>query len=393
MDLTNKALLWEAAELKYAGPVNAEANQTQVDSAVPGLAPGQKLANQAQISPNQAQASHEQQEPHQLSKTVIKCLVCSRFCHILPGKAGFCGVRVNNNGQLYSLTSNQVAALNLDPVEKKPLYHFYPGSYTLSLGTEGCNFSCQFCQNHSLAHDIKASPGRAVRGHEVNPAGIVAAAMRSGAQSISYTYSEPTIFFELMLKTARVANDNSLKNIMVSNAYQSPQALEALKTCIQAANFDLKAYTDTFYQELCGARLAPVLDSLKRAVDYGWWVEITTLLIPGKNDSAEELFNLATFIREELGRQVPWHISRYRPCYKLKIPPTTPESLARALAIGKEAGLDYVYVGNIPGHDGENTYCPKCNKLLVHRVGYEVELIAEGVCPNCNTSIPGEGLQ
>ena len=180
---------------------------------------------------------------------------------------------------------------------------------------------------------------------------------------------------------------------MVSNAYQSAKAMHTLKNCIQAANFDLKAFNDNFYKELCGARLAPVLDTLKRAVDYGWWVEITTLLIPGKNDNPDELFNLATFIKEELGQHVPWHISRYQPCYKLKIPSTPPESLAQALSIGKQAGLDYVYVGNIPGHDGENTYCPKCKKLLLHRVGYEIELLAEGICPNCKTEIPGEGLQ
>ncbi len=370
INLTNKALLWEAAGVG---------------------------CNEAQSS-LLGQAQHPTDAPPQgqttgLNKSAIKCLLCQRFCHILPEKAGFCGVRINKDGQLYTLTADRVAALNLDPVEKKPLYHFYPGSYTLSLGTEGCNFSCLFCQNHSLAHDIKTAPPRNALGREANPAGIINAALRSGAQSISYTYSEPTIFFELMLKTAVLANDSGLKNIIVSNGYQSHETMNALKNCVQAANFDLKAFTDSFYKELCGASLAPVLDTLKRAVDYGWWVEITTLLIPGKNDSPDELFKLATFIREELGQHVPWHVSRYHPCYKLKIPPTPPESLALALSIGKQAGLDYVYVGNIPGHDGENTYCPKCKKLLLHRVGYEIELLADGVCPHCKTKIPGEGMQ
>lgn len=323
--------------------------------------------------------------------SIVECRLCSRYCVIKPEQKGFCGVRVNHEGELFTLNADKVAALNLDPVEKKPLYHFYPGTYTLSLGTEGCNFLCQFCQNHSLAHDIKSNIRKEALGRKANPEGLLGVAMRSGAQSISYTYSEPTVFFELMLKTAVLAKENDLKNIIVSNAYQSPECMGALKDFVDAVNFDLKAFSNEFYTKLCGAKLAPVLDNIKKAVDFGWWVEITTLLIPGKNDSDEELYNLASFIKHELGAHIPWHVSRYRPAYNLTIPPTPPESLARALAIGKEAGLDYVYVGNIPGHDGENTYCPKCKQLLVHRVGYEIELLTEGICPSCNTSISGEG--
>ena len=320
----------------------------------------------------------------------VECKLCSHFCTISPGRRGICGVRANHAGSLYTLTSNRVAAVNLDPVEKKPLYHFYPGSYTLSLGTEGCNFSCLFCQNHALAHEIKANY-RECRGREATPAGIIAAALRSGAGSISYTYSEPTIFFELMLKTAAHACESGLKNIIVSNAYQSPECLSALKDFIHAANFDLKAFSDGFYKRMCGARLEPVLNTLRSAVEMGWWVEVTTLLIPGKNDSDGELFQLASFIKSELGRDVPWHVSRYHPAYKLKIPSTPSESLTRALKIGKEAGLNYVYIGNIAGHDGENTYCPACGELLVHRVGYDVEIHTNGCCPKCNTLLAGKG--
>ncbi len=321
----------------------------------------------------------------------VQCRLCNRFCLIAPGRRGVCGVRENIEGRLHTLVARKVAAVNLDPVEKKPLYHFFPGSYTLSLGTEGCNFSCPFCQNHSLAHEIKFSGRSSCRGREAAPAGIISAAMRSGVGSISYTYSEPTVFFELMLKTAALAADNGLKNILVSNGYQSPECLTALNGFIDAANFDLKSFSDRFYQKMCGARLEPVLNSLRRAVEFGWWVEITTLLIPGENDSDNELSKLASFIKSELGPDVPWHVSRYHPAYKLKIPPTPQESLTRALKIGREAGLNYVYVGNIAGHDGENTYCPKCNQLLIHRVGYAVETHTNGVCPNCGTVLAGRG--
>lgn len=322
---------------------------------------------------------------------LVKCVLCSQNCIIGPEKSGICGVRVNREGKLYSLSTRCVAAVNLDPVEKKPLYHFFPGTYTLSIGTEGCNFSCLFCQNYSLAHDIKSGGRNECLGREAHPAGIVAGALRSGAASISYTYSEPTIFFELMLRTAVHACENDLKNIMVSNGYQSPACLSALKDFIHAANFDLKAFSDGFYKKMCRARLEPVLNTLRQAVEFGWWVEVTTLLIPGENDSDEELFKLASFIKTELGSHIPWHVSRYHPAYKLKIPPTPTESLVRAFAIGKEAGLDYVYIGNIAGHDGENTYCPECCELLVHRVGYDVEMHTGGECPRCGYILAGEG--
>ena len=334
---------------------------------------------------------YEPYPPESIQNGLVKCCLCSHSCIVGPGKSGLCGVRVNHMGKLYALNANKVAALNLDPVEKKPLYHFWPGSYTLSLGTEGCNFSCLFCQNHSLAHSIKSRQNKECLGRDATPGGIVTAALRSGAESISYTYSEPTIFFELILKTAAYASEKGLKNIMVSNGYQSPECLLALKDFIHAANFDLKAFSDDFYKKMCGARLEPVLNTIRRAVELGWWVEVTTLLIPGENDSDDELFKLASFIKTELGSQIPWHVSRYHPAYKLKIPPTPPESLARAFKIGKEAGLDYVYIGNIAGHDGENTYCPNCQRLLVRRVGYDVEILTDGVCPDCGMRLPGDG--
>ena len=280
----------------------------------------------------------------------------------------------------------------------------------LSLGTVGCNFTCQFCQNHNLAQDVKgiapsniascAKPDAApcaphhtpkIPGKELTPAALVNAALQSGARSLSYTYSEPTVFFELTLKTAALACEQGLQNILVSNGYQSPLAMKHLKDFIQAANFDLKAFSNDFYRDLCGASLAPVLDNLKRAADYGWWLEITTLLIPTLNDNPDELFKLATFIHDELGPDVPWHVSRYRPAYNLSIAPTPVKTLEMAVTIGKEAGLNYVYAGNLPAHTAENTYCPACQTLLVQRRGFEIEIHSSGACPACNQKIPGEG--
>ena len=319
---------------------------------------------------------------------VVQCQLCRQFCRLAPGAWGWCGVRANEGGVLYTMVDDQVAALNLDPVEKKPLYHFLPGSLTYSLGTQGCNMHCRFCQNHDLAHGIKQD--HVVRGRRVNPADLVEGAKAAGAASISYTYSEPTIFFELMLPTAKLAADQGLKNIMVSNGYQSRQCLKALADVIHGVNFDLKAFSNSFYERLCGARLSPVLDTLREAVRMGWWVEITTLLIPGENDSPDELRQLAGFIAHDLGKHVPWHISRYHPAYQLKNPPTPQETLEMAAHIGKEAGLEYVYVGNIHSPQWSDTRCPACGAVIIARQGYHIQMLGQGlVCPQCGVKAAG----
>ena len=319
---------------------------------------------------------------------VVQCQLCRQFCRLAPGAWGWCGVRANEGGVLYTMVDDQVAALNLDPVEKKPLYHFLPGSLTYSLGTQGCNMHCRFCQNHDLAHGIKQD--HVVRGRRVNPAALVEGAKSAGAASISYTYSEPTIFFELMLPTAKLAADQGLKNIMVSNGYQSRQCLKALADVIHGVNFDLKAFSNSFYERLCGARLSPVLDTLREAVRMGWWVEITTLLIPGENDSPDELRQLAGFIAHDLGKHVPWHISRYHPAYQLKNPPTPQETLEMAAHIGKEAGLEYVYVGNIHSPQWSDTRCPACGAVIIARQGYHIQMLGQGlVCPQCGVKAAG----
>ncbi|MFV0423237.1 AmmeMemoRadiSam system radical SAM enzyme [Oleidesulfovibrio sp.] len=312
----------------------------------------------------------------------VQCVLCAHFCNIADGETGKCHVRMNWQGELYTLVADTIAALNIDPVEKKPLFHFLPGTETLSFGTQGCNFSCLFCQNFQLSQPLPDSGF--VLGTTVSPEELIRHALRAGTKSISYTYSEPTIFAELASQTAEQACEHGLKNILVSNAFQSPQALSLLKEIIHAANFDLKSFSDAFYQNICGARLKPVLNTIKKARKFGWWIEITTLLIPGYNDSKSELEAIANFIHDELGKDVPWHVSRFHPTFKLlKAPPTPISSIERALEAGSKYGVRYVYSGNIPGHKAENTYCYKCGQLLVSRIGFTTTYNGDGTCPAC----------
>lgn len=325
-----------------------------------------------------------------ISDNRVHCRLCRQFCVISEGECGLCGVRENRGGVLQTLVYDKVAALNLDPVEKKPLYHFLPGTQTFSFGTAGCNFSCAFCQNETLSQTPRTGGG--VPGRHAAPDELVAAALRNQARSISYTYSEPTVFFELVRDTATLAVRNGLKNILVSNGFQSPACLEQLGPLIHAANIDLKSFTERFYKELCGARLAPVLENLKIMRGLGWWLEITTLVIPGWNDTPEELRHIAEFIAQELGADTPWHVSRFHPQYRMSSTPPTPvTTLETALAAGHRAGLRYVYIGNVPGHEADNTNCSSCGSRLVERVGFSVaeNNIKDGRCLSCNTEVPG----
>ncbi|MFV0350146.1 MAG: AmmeMemoRadiSam system radical SAM enzyme [Halodesulfovibrio sp.] len=323
-----------------------------------------------------------------LNDGTIQCRLCAHACIMHNGENGECGVRRNVNGELLTATYDRIAAANLDPVEKKPLYHVLPGTTTFSFGTMGCNFSCAFCQNHTLSSPPRL--GRPVQGQSVTPAILVEEALRLNARSISYTYSEPTIFYELMADTATRAIDNGLMNIMVSNGFQSTECLDTLDGLIHACNIDLKAFTESFYHEHCGAKLKPVLRNLKHIVHMGWWLEVTTLLIPEANDSDAELRDMACFIRDELGKDVPWHISRFHPTYMMTDRPPTPlERLERAWEIGKECGLSYVYLGNVHGHFSEHTACPSCGNVVIRRTGYRAILKGAPVCKACGTSIPG----
>lgn len=316
-----------------------------------------------------------------------RCRLCARYCLLAAGESGKCGVRQNRDGELCTRCAGEVAAVQLDPVEKKPLYHFLPGSLTFSLGSFGCNFSCDFCQNSEIS---QYNPRWRGGGRAATPAGLVRAAEESGAASLSYTYNEPTVFYELLRPTAALARERGLHNVMVSNAFLSSEAFAGLDGLIDAANFDLKSFSDSFYQNYCGARLKPVLQTIERAVRAGWWVELTTLLIAGLNDDASELEALAAHIRRELGPDVPWHVSRFRPAYRMTDRPATPPaSIERALEAGVKAGLKYVYAGNMPGHGAESTFCPHCGTRLIGRSGYDAQTGFSGACPECNSNIAG----
>jgi len=321
-----------------------------------------------------------------LDEKRVKCGVCHHFCVIKSGKRGICGVRENQDGRLVSLVYSKVITTSIDPIEKKPLFHLKPGSFSYSIATAGCNFKCSFCQNANISQ-IPPETGL-IPGKDLSPESIVKAAIKTGCDSISYTYTEPTIFFELALETARLAKKSGLFNVFVTNGYMSKKALEMLLPYLDAANVDLKAFDDRFYQRYCKARLEPVKENIKTMTDKGVFVEITTLLIPELNDSKSDLIAMAEFIGNDLSEKTPWHLSRFHPCYKMTDRPATPvHTLETAYKIGKDAGLKYVYIGNVPGQTSENTYCHSCHTLLVKRYGYRIEnfLQEKGKCPKCGT--------
>jgi pyruvate formate lyase activating enzyme len=323
----------------------------------------------------------------------VRCGLCRFACLIAPGKRGRCGVRENCGGTLSSLVYGKCVAANVDPIEKKPLFHVHPGSRSYSIATVGCNFRCRHCQNDQISQWPHERPG--IPGRDLPPAAVVAAARDSGCVTIAYTYTEPTIFFEYALDTARLARQAGIKNIFVSNGYTSTAALETIAPHLDAANVDLKAFSEKFYREVTGATLAGVLDCLRDYRRLGIWLEVTTLVIPGWNDDAAELRQLAGFIARELGIDVPWHVSAFHPAYRMRDrPPTPAATLQRAAAIGREAGLRYVYVGNLPVAGGEDTVCPQCGEMVVCRRGFRLidQHIERGGCRFCNGPIAGVWL-
>ncbi len=323
----------------------------------------------------------------------VRCNLCAHHCLIADGRKGICQVRENRNGKLRTLVYGRTISQNIDPIEKKPLFHFYPGSTAYSIATPGCNFRCAWCQNWEISQMPKEQ--HLISGYETTPAEIAAAAQRWGCRSIAYTYTEPTIFFEYAYDTARLARAAGLANIFVTNGYMTAEMLKTIAPYLDAANVDLKAFRDQTYRKYVGARLQPVLDSLKGIEQLGIWLEVTTLVIPGINDEPEELQDAAQFIVRELGAETPWHISRFFPDYKLRdVPPTPQKSLERAWEIGKSAGLRYVYLGNVPGEEKQNTYCPDCGTLLIRRniFGVVANHIRSGCCPNCGCAVAGVGM-
>lgn len=353
----------------------------------------------------------------------VRCFLCPHDCRIPEGARGACGVRYNHAGKLYTLVYDKLIAREINPIEKKPLFHFYPGSSAYSISTVGCNLRCSFCQNWEISQWPKthlpkrigtaadeartdddpepevicpqlAAMGRAIPGEPATPAGIVHSARSSGCRSISYTFTEPTIFYELVYDTAVLARGQGLLNTCVSNGFISEAPLREWATVIDAVNVDLKFFKEESYRRISRARLQPILDAIRLYHDLGVWLEVTTLVIPDLNDSDEELTGIARFLAAT-GKEIPWHISRFYPAYQmLDRSPTATATLQRARAIGIAEGLRYVYEGNVPGEGNENTYCHQCQALLIQRYGFAVRQnrIRDGACPDCGAQVDGRGM-
>ncbi len=331
---------------------------------------------------------HQARFYEKLDKNRVHCFLCAHQCRISPEHRGVCGVRKNIDGKLYSLNYAKAIAAHIDPIEKKPLYHFLPGSRIFSVAAAGCNFRCDFCQNWQISQITKGKEGRVV-GEDLPPEEIVQQALNNDCQSIAYTYTEPTIFMEYALDTAQLAQEKGLKNVFVTNGFQTDEAVDEMSGLIDAANIDLKSFSDEYYRKVCGARLEPVLESIKKMHQEEIWIEITTLIVPDQNDSDEELKDIAEFI-VSVDNGIPWHISRFFPRYKMDQTQATPAAtLKKAYQIGKEAGLKHIYVGNIDLPKYSHSYCSN-DHVVIRRQGYRVEsLLENGKCPECGEEIAG----
>lgn len=324
-----------------------------------------------------------------LGDNKVRCRLCRHNCILGDGKVGICGVRKNQGGVLYTLVYDYPVAINVDPIEKKPLYHFLPGSKALSIATVGCNFRCLFCQNYDISQAPKEGE---IYGQTVPRETIVALAEKYRCASISYTYSEPTIFYEYAFEIAKLAKERGIKNNFVTNGYVEEEPLKEIAPYLDGANIDLKSFRKEFYAKIVGARLDQVLESIKLYFKLGIWIELTTLIIPGYNDDEAELRDIARFIREELAPYVPWHVSRFYPQYKMThVPPTPVQKILRAWEIGKEEGLFYVYTGNIWDDRGSETVCPNCKRVVIRRSGFWVteNHVIGGNCEFCGSKIHG----
>jgi pyruvate formate lyase activating enzyme len=322
----------------------------------------------------------------------VRCVACAHRCLVRPGRAGICRVRYNVDGKLLTSVFGRAVSANADPIEKKPLFHFHPGSVAFSIATRGCNFHCLHCQNWSISQAAREDLD--IPEFDLPPAAVVSAALAARSRSIAYTYTEPTIFIEYVVETARLAVEAGLANVLVTNGYQTPEALDVLEPLIRAANVDLKSFDDRFYRRVEGARLAPVLETLAGMKRRGIWLEVTTLLIPGLNDDPEMLDRLARWLVSELGPETPWHVSRFFPAYRLSdLEPTPVATINRAVEIGRAAGLRHVYSGNLRDGD-EDTRCANCGETLIRRRGFTAirAALTDGRCDRCGHSLAGVGL-
>ena len=317
----------------------------------------------------------------------VSCRLCAFHCRLAEGRKGHCGVRVNRGGVLYSLNADRIVAAAVDPIEKKPLFHFLPGSMSFSLACAGCNFRCRFCQNSDISQVPPDAPDP--DGTPATAAKLVYEAMFRGCRSISYTYSEPTVFFELVQETGLLARSKGLKNVLVSNGYLSAESAALCREFLDAANIDLKGPSDDFYRKYCQATLDPVLQTIRRFLGMGIHVEATTLLIPGGNDSPEDLTRVARLLAD-IDPEIPWHISAFHPAYLMTGTPRTPSAtLLQAEGIGLAEGLKYIYCGNAPHLGKEDTFCPSCRSRLVERTGFHISVnrLTKPECPDCGAAL------
>ncbi|MFT7861059.1 MAG: AmmeMemoRadiSam system radical SAM enzyme [Sulfurimonas sp.] len=315
----------------------------------------------------------------------ITCVLCRHYCTLKEDGHGICGINYNRDGHLVNITYGHPSALHVDPIEKKPLYHFLPGTTSLSLGTVGCNFRCPFCQNYEISQTTEVNEGA-----DYPPERIVSLALEHNCQSISYTYNEPTIWYPYAKDIGILAKEKGLKNVFVSSGYESDEVFEDMCSWVDAINVDLKSFSHEYYKKTLKTDLDGVLKSLKEFAKSDIWLEITTLLIPGVNDSDEEVEAMAEFISTELGREIPWHLSAFHPDYKMLDTPSTPiGTLTKAKEIAKKHGIKYVYLGNVM-YDG-NTYCPECGTKVVERVGYGADVVClkDSRCCECGEEIKG----
>ncbi|MCB2182511.1 MAG: AmmeMemoRadiSam system radical SAM enzyme [Desulfobulbaceae bacterium] len=327
---------------------------------------------------------------HQGKENDVYCDLCNHRCHIKQGKRGLCGVRENREGTLYSLVYGRLVSESIDPIEKKPMFHLLPTSKSYSISTVGCNFRCLHCQNYQISQYPHSHAGD-IPGNLRTPAEVVDEALGTGCRSISYTYVEPTIFYEFAYECAVLAREKNIKNVFVSNGYMTPEVTRHLSPFLDGINIDVKAFTDTFYKKVCKARLQPVLDTVRLMRELDVWVEVTTLIIPGWNDSPKELRSIAEFIKE-IDPAIPWHVTGFYPTFQMTDREPTPTSTLRmARDIGLETGLRFVYEGNRPGEGGENTYCPSCGTELISRFGFSIRrnALTDGRCGTCREEIEG----
>ena len=359
-----------------------------------GVAGTLALRNEARAFLAGGRDQHQEARHYQQladGKGTVRCALCPRRCTLAPGDSGFCRARQNQAGTLYALGYALPCAIHVDPVEKKPFYHFHPKSTSFSLACAGCNLRCKFCQNWEISQRSPLD----TRNTFLPPGQIAAMAQLKGSRSVAFTYTEATTFFEYMLDTAKANRQQGMLSVYHSNGYINPEPLAELTPWLDAANIDLKGFSERFYREVCEATLAPVLETLRQLRAAGVWVEITNLVIPGYNDDPTMISGMARWVYDQLGADTPLHFSRFFPLYKLTaVPPTPVATLERARALAMQAGLRYVYVGNVPAHEANSTYCPKCHGLVIRRSGFSVLATAlKGCnCGHCGGPIAGVGL-